>query len=126
MDSSTTTHPEWVREVDEDTGWGPCHPIALEDGNDVDLDLSHHPDEGVKIHLFGASVDPLTITDARHLAGALLDLADIADPGKLATQKLRNLIDGVRYGLTDADELDNALTAVEDACGLPVTYAMDA
>ena len=118
--SVPSARPEWVTETDEETGWGPAHPIALEDGNDIDVDLSHNPDEGVRIH-FAGTVDSITVTDARHLASALLDLADIADPGKLATQNLRDLIDASRSGLADADELDEALTAVEFAYGVPVT-----
>lgn len=113
-------HPAWVIETDEETGWGPSHPVVLdESGSELFPVLSHHPDEGVRIHV--DVNDSITLHDARRIAEALLDLADIADPGKLATQKLRDLIDASRSGLADADELDEALTAVEFAYGVPVT-----
>ena len=120
--SIPSARPAWVQHVDEGTGWGPSAPVVFESGEEAHIDLMHSPDLGISIHLDGVhGDDPLTVADARHLASALLDLADIADPGKLATQKLRDLIDASRSGLADADELDEALTAVEFAYGVPVT-----
>lgn len=122
--SQKTTHPAWVHTVDEETGWGPNAPIVLDSGEEVDVDLMHHPETRISIHLAGIhSDDPLTVADARRLASALLDLADIADPGKLATQALRDLIEDGRYGQADAGDLHQALTTIETDAGLPVTEA---
>lgn len=116
----TAGHPAWVIETDEETGWGPSHPVVLdESGSELFPVLSHHPDEGVRIHV--DVNDSITLHDARRIAEALLDLADIADPGKLATQALRDLIEDTRYGLADADDMNKALTTIEFAYGLPVT-----
>ena len=124
--SVPSARPEWVLLVDEEIGWGPAGTFVLENGREVDVNLLHDPETGVSIHVGGVhGDDPLTVADARHLASALLDLADIADPGKLATQKLRDLIDASRSGLAGADDLDAALTELENGIGLPVTFTRE-
>lgn len=41
------------------------------------------------------------------------------------TQKLRNIIDDIRYGLASADDLDNELLALETLLGINLTTATE-
>ncbi|WP_035769769.1 hypothetical protein [Arthrobacter castelli] len=116
-------YPAWTIRMDDETAWGPSHPVTLDNETEIDLALSYHPDEGSQIHL--DNLDPMSISDVRQLVGALLNLTEIVAPGQMDTQKLRDAIDATRAGLADADDLDAALTALEHLSGRPVTIPND-